>query len=167
MEPTKKDRMESLYDAYRNNIFHLCLFYLRDVQRAEDATQETFLKAWRKFDSFRGGSSEKTWLTSIAVNSCRDWLRKAWLKHEKCAVFPDALTSPAEDHESQEAADVVRAVWELPVKLREVIVLRFYQGLTVKETAKALGISASGVNARQAKAKEMLKPTLWEVYFDA
>ena len=56
----------------------MCCVYLRDASMAEDAVQETFLKAYRALDSFKGDSSEKTWLYSIAMNVCRDMRRLAW-----------------------------------------------------------------------------------------
>ncbi len=162
----KRQRMEALYAAHRNDVFHLCLFYLRHAQQAEDAMQETFLKAWKKFDSFRGAGSEKAWLTAIAVNVCRDWLRTPWMHHEKNAQPLDESLLTAQEAKPEDV-DVIRAVSGLPVKLREVIVLRYDQRLTVPEIAAALSISASGVNRRLHKARERLKPELWEVYFDA
>ena len=68
-------RIEELIDLYGDAILRLCILYLGDRQLAEDAFQETFLKAWEKWDGFRGESSVKTWLTRIAVNTCRDMLR--------------------------------------------------------------------------------------------
>ena len=70
----KEKRMEEIYRQYRNNIYHLCLLYLKDLQRAEDAMQETFFRAWKRFDTYRGESGEKTWLSAIVANVCRDWL---------------------------------------------------------------------------------------------
>ena len=57
----------------------ISICYLRDGALAEDAAQETFVRAWRSREDFRGASSEKTWLTSIAVNVCRNMLRSPWL----------------------------------------------------------------------------------------
>ena len=62
----------SLVDQYQSSLLRLCFIYLHDKALAEDAVQETFLKAHRSLSSFRGDSSEKTWLTRIAMNTCRD-----------------------------------------------------------------------------------------------
>ncbi len=161
----KEKRMEEIYRQYRNNIYHLCLLYLKDLQRAEDAMQETFFRAWKKFDTYRGDSGEKTWLSAIAANVCRDWLRTPWLRLEKKSVPWEEVILQAV--ETQKDMDAVRAVMSLPVKLREVITLRYYQEMTVPEIAEALRLSVSGVNARLAKAKNRLQPELREVYFDA
>ena len=161
----KEKRMEEIYRQYRNNIYHLCLLYLKDLQRAEDAMQETFFRAWKRFDTYRGDSGEKTWLSAIAANVCRDWLRTPWLRLEKKSVPWEEVILQAV--ETQKDMDAVRAVMSLPVKLREVITLRYYQEMTVPEIAEALRLSVSGVNARLAKAKNRLQPELREVYFDA
>ena len=167
MVQEKRQRIEMLYETYRDNIFRLCLFYLKNVQQAEDAMQETFFKAWKKAEKYRGECSEKTWLTAIAANTCRDWLRTPWLRHEKDRQPWDDGTLLWTNEARPGDMDVIRAVAGLPVKLREVIVLRFYQRLTIPETAQTLGISVSGVNRRLACAKKRLKTELWEVYFDA
>jgi len=161
----KEKRMEEIYRQYRNNIYHLCLLYLKDLQRAEDAMQETFFRAWKRFDTYRGDSGEKTWLSAIAANVCRDWLRTPWLRLERKSVPWDEVILQAA--ETQKDMDAVRAVMSLPTKLREVITLRYYQEMTVPEIAEALRLSVSGVNARLAKAKNRLRPELREVYFNA
>ena len=65
--------IERLITQYQTSLLRLCYVQLQDQALAEDAVQETFLKAYKGFDSFRGDSSEKTWLTRIAVNTCRDF----------------------------------------------------------------------------------------------
>ena len=158
---------EQMYIRYRETIFRMCLLYLKDAGAAEDAMQETFLRAWKKRGSFRGESSEKTWLTAIAVNVCRDCLRLAWLRRErKCLPLEAVLQKASADGVSQKDLDVVAAVGRLPVKLREAIILRYYQGERLAEIADMLSLSVSGVNARLAKAKKRLGEELREVYFD-
>ena len=73
-------KIEELIDLYGDDILRLCLLYLGDRQLAEDAFQETFVKAWKRMSSFRGESSVKTWLCTIAVNTCRSMLRTGWLR---------------------------------------------------------------------------------------
>jgi RNA polymerase sigma-70 factor (ECF subfamily) len=73
-------RIEELIDLYGDGILRLCILYLGDRHLAEDAFQETFVKAWKKRDDFRGDSSVKTWLTRIAINTCRDLLRSGWFR---------------------------------------------------------------------------------------
>ena len=81
-------RLEALMNAYGTQLKRLCCLYLRDAALAEDAVQETFLKAWRAMGKFRGECSEKTWLTRIAVNVCRDMQRTAWFRRLDRRIVP-------------------------------------------------------------------------------
>ena len=74
---TPADRLDRMVQQYEKDLLRICCIYLRDHTAAEDVVQETFLKAFRILDSFRGESSEKTWLIQIAVNGCRDYRRSA------------------------------------------------------------------------------------------
>ena len=69
-----------VYDEHSRAIYYLALRFLGDPQKAEDATHDVFLKAFRKIDQFRGESSWRTWLYRIAINHCRN-LQQAW--HER------------------------------------------------------------------------------------
>lgn len=66
-----------LLDAYGDRLLRLCTLYLRDVHLAEDALQDTMLRAWRARDTYRG-EGDVTWITQIAVNVCKDYLRSPW-----------------------------------------------------------------------------------------
>ena len=70
----REARMETMIRQWGTSVLRACFVCLSDAQQAEDAMQETFLKAWRSLDQFeqRNGASEKTWLMHIALNVCRD-----------------------------------------------------------------------------------------------
>lgn len=67
----REQRLVRLMDLYERELLGLCSLYLRDIHLAEDAVQETFFKAYQAMEEFRGECGEKTWLTRIAVNTCR------------------------------------------------------------------------------------------------
>ena len=113
--------------------------------------------------SFRGECSEKTWLTGIAINVCRDLLRTAWLRRVDRSVDISLLPECAQADEYRDPT-VLTQVMQLPAKLREVILLRFYQEMSIKETADALHIGVSAVKARQKKAGDILRRQLKEWY---
>ena len=73
--------LERLVQDYQGALLRTCYLYMRDASQAEDAVQETFLKAYRRLNGFRGEASEKTWLMRIAVNTCRDMTRGGWFRH--------------------------------------------------------------------------------------
>lgn len=171
MKEEHEDRIDRIVQEYGNDILRLCVLYLHDRSTAEDAAQDSLIKIDRKLDSFRGESSEKTWIMRIVANTCRDYYRTAWMKHLSSRVSwkeTDVLScsdEPArEEHERN--TEVIRAVMRLKKPLREVILFRYYEEMTVQETARALRISDSAVNKRLRKAREQLKGDLWEVYFD-
>ena len=148
-----------LVKQYQAAVLRVCYLYLCDRSQAEDAVQETFLKAYRSLKDFRGEASEKTWLTRIAVNTCRDMLRSAWFRHTDRRVTTDMLPEPR-DLRDPYHREVAAAVMNLPTKLREVILLYYYRGLSAAETAEVLKISQPAVSGRLKRARERLKAEL-------
>ena len=134
------------FDAYGTDVLRLCCFYLGRYADAEDAAQETFLKAWKHMEHFQGRNqcTPKTWLMKIACNTCRDHLRRVFPKHEV----------PKADSDDRE---LILDVMNLPEKYRAVILLFYLQSMTVRETALALHISPSTVSRRLEKARGLLR----------
>ena len=157
--PCLEKKFEQLVETYRNPVLRMCWLCLYDRTLAEDALQETFLKVYRRLDTFRGESGEKTWIMKIAVNTCRDLNRSGWFRFVDRRVTPDALPEPAvRTDESDE--ELTTAVMKLSIRLREVILLYYYQNMKVNDIADALGISQSAVSARLKRGREKLKKLL-------
>ena len=121
-----------LMAQYKNDLMRMCAACLRDAALAEDAVQETFLKAYRALPAFRGDSSEKTWLMRIAINTCRSMRRDRWFRFVDRSVALDTLPVQAADSADRELAD---AIMRLPFRLKEVVLLYYYQGMTMQEIA--------------------------------
>ena len=161
-------RREWLNDAmtrWERQILHLCFAYLGDTALAEDAVQETFFKAWKNYDSFRGEAEEKTWLMRIAMNTCKDQLKSSWFRNTDRSVTPDQLPEGAVPFEERDDT-VTRAVMSLPYKLKEVTLLHWYQGMSLDEMAKVLRLPRSTINYRLKKAKTMLRSELEDWYYE-
>ena len=152
--------IEKLILQYQTPLLRLCYIQLRDKTLAEDAVQETFLKAYRGFTQFRGESSEKTWLTKIAVNTCRDMQRSAWFRHTDRSVTPEMLPVAADTQPDAEDYDLSMAVMQLPRKLKEVILLYYYHDMGTEEIAETLGIAQSSVSNRLRRSREKLRKLL-------
>lgn len=144
-------------------LIRTCYLLLRDAALAEDAVQETFVKAWRSFESYRQDASEKTWLTRIAVNTCRDLMRGKWFVRVDRRVNADDLPEATVPFETPDDT-VTKAVLSLPFALRQAIVLRYFRGFTVREVAGVLHISQRTVLYRLKKAKRILKDSLEDWY---
>ena len=147
-----------LVENYQMPLMHICYMILHDEALAEDAVQETFLKAYKALDQFRGESSEKTWLFRIGVNVCRDMRRGRWFRYVDRRVTPEALPIPATAQEDY--ADLAQAILLLPDKYKEVILLHYYQNMTLREIAQTLGLAPSSVTNRMKKAHARLKDLL-------
>jgi len=148
-----------LVEQYQGMLLHMCYVYLRDQELAKDAVQETFLRAYRGLDTFRGESSPKTWLIQIAVNTCKSMQRSAWLRYHDRRITPEelpqtALTTPEND------LDIMCDIMLLPSRLREVIVLYYWQNMNATEIAQSLGIAQSTVSRRLKHAREKLHELL-------
>jgi len=160
-ETVKEQRFMQWVKAYSDAILRTCFVYLSNVQDAEDAMQDTFLKAWKAMDTFeeRNGASEKTWLIKIAINVCHDYHRSKWFRKvdlEKALEDLPARYLSVEDTDVTLTMDVMR----LPEKLKQVVLLYYYQELTLREVADVLGVVPSTIHRRLRQAEERLKRDL-------
>lgn len=159
-----RDRwLEQAMEQWEVPPLRTCYLLVKDVALAEDAVQDTFVKAWQAHDHFRGEASEKSWLMRIAVNTCRDLRRGKWFRHVDRQVRMEDLPEPAEPFQWEDDT-VTRAILALPDGLRQVVTLRYYQGFTAQEVAEILKLSRRTVHYRLEKAERLLKESLEEWY---
>lgn len=164
MDP-RRAWLDGAITRWEKPLLRLCYAILCDTALAEDAVQETFFKAWKNYGQFRGEAEEKTWLTRIAINTCRDLMKSAWSRHTDRSVTPDDLPEGAAAWDRQDDT-VTRAVLSLPRELKEATLLHWYQGMTLQEMQKVLRLPRSTINYRLKKAKTILKKELEEWYFE-
>ena len=160
-----RSELERLMEQYGSSLLRMCALYLKDADLAQDAVQETFIRAYRHIEDYRGESSERTWLMAIAINVSRDMLRTAWFRHQSRSTDIDTLPEKPAEFEFPDNT-VLTEVMHLPAKYREVVLLRYYEGLKLKEVASALGLSDGRVRSRLNKANELLRDRLKEWYFN-
>lgn len=157
-----EERFEALVNAWHLPLLRTCCALLGDADLARDAVQETFVKAYRALPSFRGGSSEKTWLFRIAMNVCRDMKRGSWFRIIDRRVSLEDLPEPAVNPSGEEH-EVMTAILSLPDRERWIVLMYYYNSMTLQEIAEALGVSQPAVSKRLKKAKERLQTMLKEV----
>lgn len=157
----REERLSQWIDAYSDAILRTCFLYLSDQTQAEDALQDTWIKAWRYMGEYerKGILNDKAWLMRIAINTCKDYRRTAWFRHIDNRKALDELPSrllqvKQEDH------SLSLMVMELPDRYKQVVLLHYFQGLTQRETAEALGLSPSAVLRRLRSAEALLKQSL-------
>lgn len=154
-----EDQFTALMEQYEKEILNICFIYLQDLSLAEDALQETFLKAFKNLYRFRGECSKKTWLMRIAINTCKDIRRGAWYRFVNRKIALESLPAQAAQSKAENVF-ITLAIMELPSKEREVILLHYYENMTVTEVAQALGISCAAVSKRLKRARQKLQLVL-------
>ncbi|MCH5288005.1 MAG: sigma-70 family RNA polymerase sigma factor [Christensenellaceae bacterium] len=134
--------------------------YLQDAALAEDAVQETFIKAYQALDSFRDESKESTWLTRIAINTCKDMKRNSWFRLFDRRVSLDQLPEPIQRSLTEEDGWLMEDILNLPDREKDVVLMYYYQGMSVYEVGKALNLHAGTVSKRLEKARRRLRGIL-------
>ena len=156
---SQQQRLCRLVEQYQTDLLRMCYIQLHDTALAEDAVQETFIKAYKAMPTFRGDCSEKTWLMRIAINTCRDMLHSAWFRYLDRRITPEQLPEPVVQPD-EDAVDLTCEVMQLSQKHREVVLLYYYEAMTTDEIAQALGIAKSTVSARLEQGRQKLRQTL-------
>lgn len=154
-----EERITRLVDTYQVSLKRMCCVWLKDYALAEDAVQDTFVKAYQALPSFRGECSEKTWLIRIAVNVCRNLKRNWWFRHVDRGVDIAQLPEPAVPFQEYDDT-LIRGVTALPAKYREIILLYYFQDLNMGEISDVLSISVSTVSRRLNAAQRLLRRQL-------
>jgi RNA polymerase sigma-70 factor, ECF subfamily len=152
----------ALYDAHVDRVFRLAYRMAGDMDRAQDYTQETFIRAFSRLDTFRGDSSLSTWLGSIAISVTLNGLRKVRRQQERELGLDDV--APV-GHRVREAdpdlkTRLHRAIDELPEGYRAVFVMHDVEGYTHEEIATSLGVHPGTSKAQLFRARARLRQAL-------
>ena len=160
----KHNQFEEIALPHLNAAFNLAFWLTGDSQDAEDIVQESYLRAFKFFDSYRGGNSH-AWLLAIVRNTTYTWLRQNRMNEGLILLedeLPDTEMVGLESSFLQKA-DFKRlreAIAALPVEYREVIVLHDLEGLAYKEIASVANIPLGTVMSRLSRARDRLQKTL-------
>jgi len=157
------DAFEVLVNRHGTRVYNLCLRILGDPEEAADASQDTFLAALRKLNTFRGDSAFTTWLHRVAVNACYDSLRKKRrrpllqiVRDEDDERPEPALPAPDHADDVVFSVDVARALLEISEEFRMVLVMADVQDLPYDEIASVLEIPVGTVKSRVFRGRAAL-----------
>ena len=158
---TREQMLEAWVQAYAGAILKTCFIYLADHDLAQDAMQDTFMKAWKYLRRENPSTirNEKARLMRVAMNTCRDYRRAQWFKHIDFKTSLDELP-PSHVSAPEEDRDLVIEVGQLPDKYKRLVLLYYYSNMTLQDTAEVLGIPKSTASKRLKRAEEMLKRSL-------
>lgn len=153
----KPDAFDAIVRRFQDRIFRLACVWLYDEQSAADVAQEVFVRGYKGLRSFRFRSTPFTWLYRTTRNVCNEFNRVR--KTEALDDEPhDPASAPERDVSDYESARRVRhLVAGLPERQREVVVLRIFEDMSVKETAQSMGCREGTVKALLHKATGKLR----------
>jgi RNA polymerase sigma-70 factor (ECF subfamily) len=164
-----------LVERYQERIFGLARHYTKSAVEVEDIVQDTFLKAYRRLETFQRQSSFSTWLYRIAVNTALDFLKRMGRSPVQAVEDPEltaapvraqagsgvAIAAPDAALRREEIARVTSEVLaELPEIFRTALVLRELEGLSYQQMAEVLGISIGTVESRLFRARARFKDAM-------
>ncbi len=165
-----ESELAALMDAYSNMLLRVAVLMLKDLKLAEDAVQETFFKFYCGYANYRREAGIKTYLCRILVNECRQSRRKAWYKRN----VPTPVFEPGLADENAEAGigslhdrlSLTEALMKLAPGSREVLLLHYYNDLSVREISEALGMPEGSVKSRLKRGRDRLRDILREDFCD-
>jgi RNA polymerase sigma-70 factor (ECF subfamily) len=165
-ELEQQTRFEETIMPHLDAAYNLARWLTRNEHDAEDIVQDAFLRAFKFFESFRGGNS-RSWLLSIVRNTAYTWLEKN-RKHELGTMSDEAIENIQDEAPNPEALllqdcghqEIMKAIAELPVEFREAIVLRELEGMSYKEIADMMNVPLGTVMSRLARARRQLQDSL-------
>jgi RNA polymerase sigma-70 factor, ECF subfamily len=157
-----ESKFADLYNEHSRAIYYLALRFLSDPQKAEDATHDVFLKAYRKMDQFRGESSWRTWLYRIAINHCRN-LQQGWNERHMFSNADDAVwettaartDSPLRVLETKELGQrIQKALDGLPPEYRLLLLLVADKELSYEQVGNLTDQSSDAVRGKLHRARK-------------
>lgn len=162
---------EKLYDRYHHDLYRFIFYMVKDQHLTEDLVQDVYIRVLQSYESFEGKSSEKTWLFSIARFATIDYFRSQKRKRHKVLGFFDwgqkgeniSDEQPLPDDvviQDETLKQVYRSLDRCTVDQKSVIILRFIQSFSIKETADILNFSVSKVKTTQHRALKTMKKHL-------
>ncbi len=158
----EESRFEELYAAYARDVLRVSYFYLHDRDKAEDVTQDVFMKLLLTAPDLVPGK-EKSWLMKVALNRCRDLWRSAWLKRVTLGIEKvERHRAPDRTDEFLEREELLDAIGRLSPDMRSVVLLHYYQGMGVAEIAELLNVPEGTVSSRLSRSRSRLEDLLKE-----
>ena len=145
---------DDFYAGNRDSVYRAMLVATRSPQRAEDAVQEAFMRAFDRWDTVRHHERPRAWVGRVALNVATSW----WRRHGREQADPPDRPAPPDLRPLD--AELVRLVWALPKRQRQVVALRVLADLSVADTAAALAMAEGTVKATLHRALARLRAAL-------
>ncbi len=151
---------DALVDRHATRLFAMAYIILQDRAAAEDAVQETLVKAWRSMTQLRSPERIEGWLRRVLINACRDQLRQSRRRQKAIDSLVPSGSVSSPDTWIAGSDEIARAMRRLTQEHREVIVLRYYADLSARAIGETLGIPEGTVRSRLHHGLRALRATL-------
>ena len=148
--------IDRLINQYGNSVLRMSYIILKDYDLAQDVVQDTFIQVIKKYNTLKNKESEKAWIMKIATNQCKNQLRSQWFKKIISYEEEQELENKTTEMEIKEDR-ILKYIYELKEKYKEVILLYYYQEMSIKEIASALEKKESNIQQLLKRAREQLK----------
>lgn len=166
-----KITFEEIYETYHQDIYQFVFYMVKDKQLCEDLVQDIYIKILQSYTTYRGESSRKTWLFSIARHVTIDYFRSQKRKRKRVLEFFDwgEKGEAIKDHlplpdemviKNEEAKNLYHYLDKCTVDQKSVLILRFIQSFSIQETAEILNFSVSKVKTTQHRGIKVLREHL-------
>lgn len=139
--------------SQQESIYRLAFSYTKNEQDALDIVQDSIQKGWLALEKLTNTEQMKSWFYTILVRSAIDFLRK----HNRVILVGDEVLEQLPEHDIYENLDLQQALQQLPLQLREVIILRYFEDLKIEDVAHILTLPLSTTKSRLYKALKLLK----------
>lgn len=158
--PISNEEFKIKYSMYAQELMNISYGYTKNLDEANDIIQNVFIKYINKNKSFKSLSYEKYWLIRVAINECKDYLRKKAKYSNIDNATIDAIIDKEDNKKLHIIAELVK---KLPDKYKSVIILFYYDNQSIATISKAMGISESAVKKRLERARNILKKEMEEL----
>ena len=148
-----KDRFARVYETYGPSLYRFCLIQMKNQADAEDVLQDVLIKRLYQAPKFKSPEHERNWLFQVALNRCRDEWRRSRRSELPLEAAAGVQLPPAE-------LSLLEQVSDLPEKQRTALHLYYYEGYTVREIARLLGVTVPTVKMRLKRGREALRREL-------
>lgn len=152
MRNISNEEFNEKYYLYKDTIYSIAYTYMKNVLESDDVVQDVFMKYLNSNEKFKTLENEKYWLIRVTINTCKSYLKKVWKQRVE---LDDSKIDTV--RKTDENTNMFELVYSLPHKYKEIIVLRYYEDLSIIEISKALNISVSAVKKRLERARNMIK----------
>lgn len=155
--------LQEIMELYGEKLSKLAYSYVRDWGKAQEIIQDIFVLCYEGYEQYHTITYFKPWIYRMTINKCKDSLRTSWVKrvmvNSNFFSTQKSITKTPEEYSIQQEdySILINAVFSLPIKYREVILLHYYEELSVKELAEIINRNENTVKTRLKRAREMIK----------